>query len=139
MAGSTFTARARRVIVKSRFALLKRAGPASVSTHLRSIVRDAVTRTREGVGRSDEEVEVHRGAVDASRPTDPATIRLARWNAYSFCACTTWSKARPLEPSPLPEVTRLPIHRNVRPLDQRARCHARLTILPERGTSSSLT
>lgn len=44
MAGQRLGAKARRVIIKSRFVVLKKAGAKSVSTHLRYIQRDGVTR-----------------------------------------------------------------------------------------------
>lgn len=44
LAGRNLSANARRVIIKSRFVVLKRAGATSVSTHLRYIERDGVTR-----------------------------------------------------------------------------------------------
>ncbi|MGK2914595.1 MAG: DUF3363 domain-containing protein [Porticoccaceae bacterium] len=47
MAGRTLGADARRVIIKSRFVVLKKAGANSVSTHLRYIERDGVTRDGE--------------------------------------------------------------------------------------------
>jgi type IV secretory pathway VirD2 relaxase len=39
----SFGPRARRVVIKSRFVVLKRASPSSVATHLRYIARDGVT------------------------------------------------------------------------------------------------
>ena len=47
MAGRTLGADARRVIIKSRFVVLKKVGANSVSTHLRYIERDGVTRDGE--------------------------------------------------------------------------------------------
>lgn len=47
MAGRTIGADARRVTIKSRFVVLKKAGANSVSTHLRYIERDGVTRDGE--------------------------------------------------------------------------------------------
>ena len=47
MAGRTLGANARRVIIKSRFVVLKKVGANSVSTHLRYIERDGVTRNGE--------------------------------------------------------------------------------------------
>ena len=47
MAGRTLGANARRVIIKSRFVVLKKVGANSVSTHLRYIERDGVTRDGE--------------------------------------------------------------------------------------------
>ncbi|MFD2272401.1 hypothetical protein ACFS07_17800 [Undibacterium arcticum] len=47
LAGRTLGADARRVIIKSRFVVLKKAGANSVSTHLRYIERDGVTRDGE--------------------------------------------------------------------------------------------
>lgn len=44
MAGRTLGANARRVVIKSRFVVLKKAGAKSVSTYLRYIERDGVTR-----------------------------------------------------------------------------------------------
>lgn len=44
MSGSRLAANARRVVVKSRFVVLKRAAARSVATHLRYIERDGVTR-----------------------------------------------------------------------------------------------
>ncbi|MGJ7530691.1 DUF3363 domain-containing protein [Variovorax sp. GB1P17] len=44
LAGRKLGANARRVIIKSRFVVLKRAGATSASTHLRYIERDGVTR-----------------------------------------------------------------------------------------------
>jgi len=44
MAGRTLGATARRVVIKSRYVVLKKAGANSVSTHLRYIERDGVTR-----------------------------------------------------------------------------------------------
>ncbi|GKS77409.1 DUF3363 domain-containing protein [Acidovorax sp. SUPP950] len=44
MAGQRLGANARRVIIKSRFVVLRRASPKSVSVHLRYIERDGVTR-----------------------------------------------------------------------------------------------
>ena len=44
MAGRTLGVTARRVVIKSRFVVLKKAGANSVSTHLRYIERDGVTR-----------------------------------------------------------------------------------------------
>lgn len=44
MAGRTLGATARRVVIKSRYIVLKKAGANSVSTHLRYIERDGVTR-----------------------------------------------------------------------------------------------
>jgi len=44
MAGRTLQADARRVIIKSRFVVLKKAGANAVSAHLRYIERDGVTR-----------------------------------------------------------------------------------------------
>lgn len=44
LAGRSLSANARRVVIKSRFVVLKRAGATSVSTHLRYIERDGVTR-----------------------------------------------------------------------------------------------
>lgn len=43
-AGRTLNVRARRVVIKSRYVVLKKAGAKSVSTHLRYIERDGVTR-----------------------------------------------------------------------------------------------
>ncbi len=43
-AGQTLSATARRVVIKSRYVVLKKAGAKSVSTHLRYIERDGVTR-----------------------------------------------------------------------------------------------
>ena len=43
-AGQTLAATARRVVIKSRYVVLKKAGENSVSTHLRYIERDGVTR-----------------------------------------------------------------------------------------------
>lgn len=42
--GRTLNARVRRVVIKSRYVVLKKAGAKSVSTHLRYIERDGVTR-----------------------------------------------------------------------------------------------
>lgn len=47
MAGRGIKANARRVIIKSRFVVLKKVGANSVSTHLRYIERDGVTRDGE--------------------------------------------------------------------------------------------
>jgi len=47
LAGRTLGADARRVIIKSRFVVLKKVGANSVSTHLRYIERDGVTRDGE--------------------------------------------------------------------------------------------
>lgn len=47
MAGSRLGADARRVVIKSRYVVLKKAGANSVSTHLRYIERDGVTRDGE--------------------------------------------------------------------------------------------
>lgn len=47
MAGRGLGANARRVIIKSRFVVLKRAGANAVSAHLRYIERDGVTRDSE--------------------------------------------------------------------------------------------
>lgn len=47
LAGQRLGANARRVIVKSRFVVLKRAGPNSVAVHLRYIEREGVTRDGE--------------------------------------------------------------------------------------------
>ena len=44
MAGSRLGAHARRVVIKARFVVLRKAGANSVSTHLRYIERDGVTR-----------------------------------------------------------------------------------------------
>ena len=44
MAGRTLGATARHVVIKSRFVVLRKAGAKSVSTHLRYIERDGVTR-----------------------------------------------------------------------------------------------
>lgn len=44
MAGGRLGANARRVVIKARFVVLRRAGAKSVSTHLRYIERDGVTR-----------------------------------------------------------------------------------------------
>ena len=44
VAGGRLGARARRVVIKARFVALRKAGPNSVSTHLRYIERDGVTR-----------------------------------------------------------------------------------------------
>jgi len=44
MAASRLGARARRVVIKARFVVLRKAGANSVSTHLRYIERDGVTR-----------------------------------------------------------------------------------------------
>ena len=46
-AGQTLTVTARRVVIKSRYVVLKKAGAKSVSTHLRYIERDGVTRDGE--------------------------------------------------------------------------------------------
>ncbi|MGB4926784.1 MAG: relaxase/mobilization nuclease and DUF3363 domain-containing protein [Giesbergeria sp.] len=43
-AGQTLAVNARRVVIKSRYVVLKKAGAKSVSTHLRYIERDGVTR-----------------------------------------------------------------------------------------------
>ena len=43
-AGQTLSVTARRVVIKSRYVVLKKAGAKSVSTHLRYIERDGVTR-----------------------------------------------------------------------------------------------
>ncbi len=43
-AGQTLVVTARRVVIKSRYVVLKKAGATSVSTHLRYIERDGVTR-----------------------------------------------------------------------------------------------
>lgn len=43
-AGQTLAVTARRVVIKSRYVVLKKAGATSVSTHLRYIERDGVTR-----------------------------------------------------------------------------------------------
>ncbi len=43
-AGQTLTVTTRRVVIKSRYVVLKKAGAKSVSTHLRYIERDGVTR-----------------------------------------------------------------------------------------------
>jgi len=43
-AGQTLAVTARRVVIKSRYVMLKKAGANSVSTHLRYIERDGVTR-----------------------------------------------------------------------------------------------
>ncbi len=45
--GQTLAATARRVVIKSRYVVLKKAGAKSVSTHLRYIERDGVTRDGE--------------------------------------------------------------------------------------------
>ena len=47
LAGSRLGANARRVVIKSRYVVLKKAGAHSVSTHLRYIERDGVTRDGE--------------------------------------------------------------------------------------------
>lgn len=47
LAGSRLGADARRVVIKSRYVVLKKAGAQSVSTHLRYIERDGVTRDGE--------------------------------------------------------------------------------------------
>lgn len=47
MVGQTLGATARRVVIKSRYVVLKRAGATSVSAHLRYIERDGVTREGE--------------------------------------------------------------------------------------------
>jgi len=47
LAGSRLGADARRVVIKSRYVVLKKAGAHSVSTHLRYIERDGVTRDGE--------------------------------------------------------------------------------------------
>ncbi len=47
LAGSRLGADARRVVIKSRYVVLKKAGANSVSTHLRYIERDGVTRDGE--------------------------------------------------------------------------------------------
>ncbi|MDP2029523.1 MAG: relaxase/mobilization nuclease and DUF3363 domain-containing protein [Thiobacillus sp.] len=47
LAGSRLEADARRVVIKSRYVVLKEAGAHSVSTHLRYIERDGVTRDGE--------------------------------------------------------------------------------------------
>lgn len=47
MAGRGIQANARRVVIKSRFVVLKKVGANSVSTHLRYIERDGVTRDGE--------------------------------------------------------------------------------------------
>jgi type IV secretory pathway VirD2 relaxase len=44
MAGHTLAPTARRVVIKSRYVVLKKAGAKAVSTHLRYIERDGVTR-----------------------------------------------------------------------------------------------
>jgi type IV secretory pathway VirD2 relaxase len=44
IAGQTLSVRARRVVIKARYVVLKNAGAKSVSTHLRYIERDGVTR-----------------------------------------------------------------------------------------------
>lgn len=44
LVGRTLGARGRRVVIKSRYVVLKKAGARSVSTHLRYIERDGVTR-----------------------------------------------------------------------------------------------
>lgn len=44
IAGQTLSVRARRVVIKSRYVVLKRAGAKSVATHLRYIERDGTTR-----------------------------------------------------------------------------------------------
>ena len=44
MAGNRLDAHARRVVIKARFMVLRKAGANSVSTHLRYIERDGVTR-----------------------------------------------------------------------------------------------
>lgn len=46
-AGQTLAVTARRVVIKSRYVVLKKAGGKSVSTHLRYIERDGVTRDGE--------------------------------------------------------------------------------------------
>lgn len=46
-AGNTLAVTARRVVIKSRYVVLKKAGAKSVSTHLRYIERDGVTRDGE--------------------------------------------------------------------------------------------
>lgn len=46
-AGQALAATARRVVIKSRYVVLKKAGAKSVSTHLRYIERDGVTRDGE--------------------------------------------------------------------------------------------
>ena len=46
-AGQTLAVTARRVVIKSRYVVLKKAGTKSVSTHLRYIERDGVTRDGE--------------------------------------------------------------------------------------------
>lgn len=46
-AGHTLAVTARRVVIKSRYVVLKKAGAKSVSTHLRYIERDGVTRDGE--------------------------------------------------------------------------------------------
>ncbi len=46
-AGQTLAVTARRVVIKSRYAVLKKAGAKSVSTHLRYVERDGVTRDGE--------------------------------------------------------------------------------------------
>ena len=46
-AGNTLAVTARRVVIKSRYVVLKKAGAKSVSTHLRYIERDGVTREGE--------------------------------------------------------------------------------------------
>lgn len=46
-AGQTLAVTARRVVIKSRYVVLKKAGAKSVSTHLRYIERDGVTRDGE--------------------------------------------------------------------------------------------
>ena len=43
-AGSSLSARSRRVIVKARLVVLRTAGPRAVETHLRYIIREGVTR-----------------------------------------------------------------------------------------------
>jgi type IV secretory pathway VirD2 relaxase len=44
MAGGRLAANARRVVIKSRFVVLKKAGAKSIATHLRYVERDGVTR-----------------------------------------------------------------------------------------------
>jgi type IV secretory pathway VirD2 relaxase len=61
MAGRKLNVRARRVVIKSRYVVLKKAGAKSVSTHLRYIERDGVTRDgRRGqaYGRDTDEADL---------------------------------------------------------------------------------
>jgi hypothetical protein len=93
MAGRTLGVNARRVIIKSRFVVLKKVGANSVSTHLRYIERDGVTRDGErgqAYGAETDTADL-KAFEERGRATATSSVSSSRWKmpgSWKTCAVT---------------------------------------------------